>query len=101
MSRTETKKKFSLGRIVATPGALQALLDAGQTADEFLSRHVTGDWGDLDDEDKALNDAALADGSRLLSAYTLRTGEKLWVIIEAVNEVGLRYASTLLLPEEY
>ena len=67
MSHDETKK-FSLGRIVATPGALHALHEAGQSADEFLARHVTGDWGDLDDEDKSLNDAALIDGSRILSA---------------------------------
>ena len=64
MSHDETKK-FSLGRIVATPAALEALHDAGQQPDEFLARHVTGDWGDLDDEDKSLNDAALIDGSRI------------------------------------
>ena len=58
MSQHATKK-FSLGRIVATPGALHALHEAGQSADEFLSRHVTGDWGELDQEDKSLNDAAL------------------------------------------
>ena len=51
-----------------------------------------GDWGDLDDEDKSLNDAALIDGSRILSAYVTRKGERIWVITEAVNEVGLRYA---------
>ena len=53
---------------MATPGALHALHEAGQSAGEFLARHVTGDWGDLDDEDKSLNDAALIDGSRILSA---------------------------------
>ena len=46
MSHDETKK-FSLGRIVATPGALHALHDAAQTSGEFLARHVIGDWGDL------------------------------------------------------
>jgi hypothetical protein len=101
MSANETTKKFSLGRIVATPGAIEALCDAGQSADEFLSRHVTGDWGDLDEEDRHANDAALVDGNRILSAYTTRKGEKLWIITEAVNEVGLRYCSTLLLPSEY
>ena len=100
MSQHETKK-FSLGRIVATPGALHALHEAGQSADEFLARHVTGDWGDLDDEDRSLNDAAVSDGSRLLSSYTTRKGERLWIITEAVNEVGLRYSSTLILPSEY
>ena len=100
MSHDETKK-FSLGRIVATPGALHALHDAGQSVGEFLARHVTGDWGDLDDEDRNLNNAAVIDGSRILSAYTTRKRERIWVITEAVNEVGLRYCTTILKPEEY
>ena len=62
---------------------------------------MTGDWGDLDDEDRNLNDAALIDGSRILSAYTTRKGERIWVITEAVNEVGLRYCTVVLKPEEY
>src|SRR3954453_17570466 len=99
MSPNETKK-FSLGRIVATPGALHALHEAGQSADEFLARHVTGDWGELGREDKSLNDAALIDGSRVLSAYQTQKGERIWVITEAVNEVGLRYGTTLLLPSD-
>ena len=102
MSHDETNKPlFSLGRIVSTPGALHALHDAGQQPGEFLARHVTGDWGDLDDEDRNLNNAALIDGSRILSAYTTRKGERIWVITEAVNEVGLRYCTTILKPEEY
>jgi hypothetical protein len=100
MSPNETKK-FSLGRIVATPGALHALLDAGQSADDFLCRHACGQWGDLDPEDRALNDAALVDGSRILSAYMTRTNVRIWVITEAVNDVGLQYGTTILLPEEY
>lgn len=101
MSQSETNKLFSLGRIVATPGALHALHESGQSADEFLCRHVTGDWGDLDAEDKALNDAALIDGSRILSAYKTSKGERIWVITEAVNEVGLRYMTTILKAEDY
>ena len=100
MSHAETKK-FSLGRIVATPGALEALHNAGQQPGDFLARHVTGDWGDLDDEDKSLNDAALIDGSRLLSAYTTRKGERLWIITEAADDHGRRASSCLLLPSEY
>ncbi len=100
MSHDETKK-FSLGRIVATPGALHALHDAGQSVGEFLARHVCGDWGDLDDEDRNLNNAAVIDGSRILSAYTTRKRERIWVITEAVNEVGLRYCTVALKPEEY
>jgi hypothetical protein len=100
VSLNETKR-FSLGRIVATPGALEALRDAGQEAGEFLARHVTGDWGDLDQEDCQANDAALIDGSRLLSAYVTKKGEKIWIITEATNEVGLRYCTTVLLSSEY
>lgn len=100
MSLNETKK-FSLGRIFATPGALHALRDADQHPGEFLARHITGDWGDLDQEDKQLNDAALINGSRILSAYVTRKGERLWIITEATNEVGLRYCSTILKPEDY
>jgi hypothetical protein len=100
VSQNETKK-FSLGRIVATPGALHALQDAGQTAGEFLAKHVTGDWGALDDEDRQSNEAALVDGTRILSAYVTLKGERIWIITEATNEVGHRSCTTILKPEEY
>jgi hypothetical protein len=96
------KPLFSLSQIVATPAAIEALEEAGQTAQEFLSRHVCGDWGEaICDEDKELNDEALKDGSRLLSAYRLKNGTKIWLITEAVGDDGRREATTILLPEEY
>ena len=87
---------FSLGQIVATPGALSALEEAGNSASEFLTRHVAGDWGDLCDEDRQANQEALQDGLRLLSAYRLNDGTKIWVITEADRSV-----TTVLLPSEY
>lgn len=87
---------FTLGQIVATPGALQALEEAGHTASEFLDRHVSGDWGDLCLEDKASNEEALVDDLRILSAYRLKDGTKIWIITEADRSV-----TTILLPEEY
>jgi hypothetical protein len=90
-----------MGQTVATPGALAAVHQAGQSVLQILARHAACDWGDLDDEDKQLNDAALRDGSRLLSAYVLRTGIRVWVITEAVGEDGQRASTCLLLPEEY
>jgi hypothetical protein len=87
---------FPLGRIVATPGALQALQEAGQSPAEFFDRHASGDWGELDDEDKQENAFSLERHLRILSAYTTRAGEKLWIITEAD-----RSATTLLLPQEY
>lgn len=92
---------FKLGQVVATPGALAALEKAEQSPWEFLSRHIVGDWGDLDDEDKALNDEAVKDGSRILSAYFLKDGTKVWVITDAADDDGQRAATTILLPEEY
>ena len=90
------KPLFPLGRVVATPGALEALEDAGQLPQEFLHRHVTGDWGVLPPEDAQANEAAVKNGSRLLSSYTTKRGTKLWVITEWDRSI-----TTLLLPSEY
>ena len=68
---TNGKPKFSLGQILATPGALEALQESGQTPAFFLARHVKGDWGEVCDEDKQANDQAFVDGSRLLAPTAL------------------------------
>jgi hypothetical protein len=90
------KPKFRLGQVTATPGALDALEESGQTPFDFLSKHLTGDWGIVDDEDKHANDDALIHGERLLSAYLTNKGIKIWVITEAD-----RSSTCLLLPTEY
>ncbi|WP_164102250.1 hypothetical protein [Candidatus Laterigemmans baculatus] len=87
---------FELGQIVATPGALEALAKAGRTAAELLSRHASGDWGSVCDEDGAANDSALEDGTRILSVYELASEVKVWAITEAD-----RSSTCILLPEEY
>lgn len=99
MTTITTKVKtirFPLGQTVATPGSLGALEEAGLQPDLFLTRHQTGDWGDLDEADKAENELSLKEGFRLLSAYILPTSVKIWIITEAD-----RSATTILLPEEY
>ena len=88
------KMKFQLGGVVATPGALN-LAEQGTDLRCYLSRHLTGDWGDLCQEDKQENEFSLSNGYRLLSAYDTRAG-RLWIITEAD-----RSTTTLLLPEEY
>jgi hypothetical protein len=90
------QSRFPLGRVLATPGALQALEKARQQPQEFLDRHTKGDWGDVDSHDAAENELSLQRGFRLLSSYTTGSGDKLWIITEAD-----RSATTLLLPEEY
>lgn len=97
MSDQEQKKAlFPLGQVVATPGALEALQKAGQEPVEFLRRHVSGDWGEVPPEDAQENELSLKQGFRILSAYTLTTGVKIWIISEADRSV-----TTLLLPAEY
>jgi hypothetical protein len=90
-----------LGKILVTPGALSAITKCGQHPWDFLVKHMSGDWGDADGEDKAANDQALTDGSRILSAYTTAKGQKLWIITEVADDNGNRAATTILLPEEY
>lgn len=93
---SDPKPLFSLGKVVGTPGALQALEAAEQDPSELLTRHVTGDWGDLEDEDKEENELSVEKGFRIFSAYKLQSGVKVWVITE-----WDRSATTILLPEEY
>lgn len=103
MSDKPKAVSFSLGRVVATPGALAALEKVGQAPIEYLARHAKGDWGELGEEDKKANAEALKHGTRLLSSYTLPDSQRLWIITDGVvdSATAQRYATTLLLPEEY
>ncbi len=95
-------KPFELGRIVATPGALEAI--PPERLLECLARHVSGDWGCVDPEDAAANDAATHEGTRILSAYPIDPAKPckghgdncIWIITEAD-----RSSTCVLLPEEY
>jgi hypothetical protein len=71
--------KFQLGKLLATPGALKALESAGENPADFILRHVMGDWGELSGEDKRENEISLQQGFRLLSAYRLSTGQRMWI----------------------
>ena len=88
--------KFQPGQIMATPGALDAFEASGESPLAFLERHLDGDWGDLSPEDIRENELSLQHGWRLLSAYRLSTGVKVWIITEATRE-----STTILLPSEY
>jgi len=93
--------RFKPGRVVATPGALEALARSGRAPDTLLDRHVSGDWGDVGLDDAHANDQALVDGERLLSSYILPDGPVVWVITEAVGDDGVRASTCVLLPSEY
>ena len=88
--------RFRLGETYITPGAEDALMMAGQTGIEFLRRHMSGDFGELVDEDAQENELSLQEGFRVLSVYRTAKGQKLWIITEAD-----RSATTILLPSDY
>ena len=90
---------FTVGNVVATPGALDLLDRYGLNAATVLRRHIRGDFGAVCAEDRAANLAAIRGGMRILSAYAVGpegNSEKLWVLTEADRSV-----TTLLLPSEY
>jgi hypothetical protein len=88
--------RFSLGRTVATPGALEALYEAGQSPSEFITRHLQLEQGELSDDDHRENLFSVDKHLRIFSAYKTALGVKVWVITEAD-----RSATTILLPDEY
>ena len=86
------KAGLALGRLLATPGALARLAEFGIPAAALLARHMAGDWGDVDADDRRANDRAVRDGDRVLSAHETTAG-RVWLITEWNR-------STTLLPEE-
>jgi hypothetical protein len=58
---------------------LAALEKAGQQPGDFLSRHVSGDWGEVPPEDIKENELSLLHAFRLLNAYHTSAGEKLYL----------------------
>ena len=89
--------RFTLGRVVATPGALEVLEETGTDYLELLRRHARGDWGEVPAEDARENERSVREGFRVISSY--RVGEedaKVWLITEAD-----RFSTCLLLPSEY
>lgn len=86
--------KFRLGRIVATPHALEVI--PNEDILRAIIRHQSGDWGELTAEDAEANDHAVIHGTRVLSSYRSAKGVTFWLITEADRSV-----TTVLLPEDY
>ncbi len=86
---------FPLGRVVATTGALELLQENGEDPIRYLARHASGDWGEVDGQDRRENERSLKQGWRILSSYPVG-GKTVWIFTEADRSV-----TTILLPEEY
>ena len=92
-----SQARFSPGQLVMTIGVDDLVRQGRLNPAPFLRRHLHGDWGDLSDDDRELNDAALKSGeNRLFSSYQVTRDLKLWIITEWDRSV-----TTLLLPSEY
>ena len=87
---------LQLGRVVATYGALRKMLVNSIDPYTLLTRHATGDWSEMDADDRKANIEAAASGLRVFSAYRINETERLWIITEADRSV-----TTFLLPLEY
>lgn len=95
---TPKKPKFALGQTVITSNAQAKLAESQTNVGEYLARHMTGDWGDIDAHDNGVNEDALKTGQegRLMSVYTDVDGVPFWIITEWDRSV-----TTVLLPEDY
>jgi hypothetical protein len=88
--------KFSLGTLVITPSAMAEIQIAEQLPTDFLRRHIKGDWGDLEEDDKTENELSLKQGGRLMSCYRTLKDVKIWIITEAD-----RSSTCILVPSDY
>jgi len=86
-----------LGRILATPMSLAALERAGIRPADLLKRLQHGHDGDLHPDDRLANLRARRFGLRVLSAYHLLTGDRIWIMTDGEP----RHHTTIMLAEEY
>jgi predicted small metal-binding protein len=95
-----SNKKFELGQVVMTCGVQARFEDNDEELFSYLERHMSGDWGDLDPNDKQMNEDALKQGERILSSYHLVENagwrDKMYIITEWDRSV-----TTFLMAEEY
>ena len=89
---------FELGEVCYTSGIACEMNQGNITESDIktmLTRHKSGDWGNVPEEDKQTNDDALKEGSRVLSSYTINN-VKVWIITEWDRSI-----TTMFLPSEY
>ena len=90
--------KFQTGELIATY-AINEMLHNSQEEHDFITnsirRHISGDWGDLKQQDKEANDDAVINGGHILSAY-IQDDVKIWI-----NTTADRTATVIMFPHEY
>jgi hypothetical protein len=89
--------ELPLGEVFCTTEALWVFVEnLDEEPNTFLARHANGDWGEVNDHDRKANEHTVKHGLRVLSVYSLRSGQTILVVTE-----GDRSKTTILLPKEY
>ncbi len=91
---------FNPGKYLFSPDAYEATERTAKNLDYFLARHLIGDWGVVCDETKAANEAALMNGSRIISEYLLSSGKTLRLVTEPADNKGHRDCTVAILLED-
>ena len=92
---TDKSPLFALGCVVITPALLELFQAEMIEPTIFLTRHQSGDFGNLCASDIDANQHAIHHRARIVSCYHLRK-TKFWIITEAD-----RSSTTMLMPAEY
>ncbi len=91
--------KFKLGQLVLTMKVNATIAGNSQFSEHVfnsLKRHAHGDWGELCQEDRSLNELSMQEGGRLFSVYKKDNQPTIWIITE-----WDRSLTTVLFPDEY
>ena len=99
-----TSKFFNIGKVVVTKSIDELMKENRKFAVEVtlsLQRYAVKDWGNLDAEDKQINDEALnyPDDLYLLGAYKTSKG-KIYIITNRISEKAGDNATTVCFPDE-
>ena len=78
---TERRARFRVGEVSTTGSAFERLHALGLEPSDLIARHQVGDWGDVDDGDRAMSEESLYEEQRL-SAYEIDE-ERFWVLTTA------------------
>ena len=92
---------FSPGRVVITFSLQRKLARVipyswEEEVQDMLSRHTSGDWGDLGESGREINNTAFEKNAPIFSTYHTSDGTDVWIITE-----GNRICTTVMLPEDY
>lgn len=85
--------KFSSGQIVITRRADSVL--PPHDVLQCLLRHFNGDWGEVDELSRRINEDAVHRGGRVLSRYKSSDGTRFWIFTDMDHSETL-----VLLPED-